>query len=37
MHADGELNDGDLAKIDEEAKAIAQDAWEGTKMQINAR
>ncbi|HVD60938.1 MAG TPA: pyruvate dehydrogenase (acetyl-transferring) E1 component subunit alpha [Gemmatimonadaceae bacterium] len=28
MHADGELSDGDLSKIDEEAKAIAQDAWD---------
>jgi pyruvate dehydrogenase E1 component alpha subunit len=28
MHGDGELNEGDLAKIDEEAKAIAQDAWD---------
>ena len=28
MHADGELNDGDLAKMDEEAKALAQDAWD---------
>jgi pyruvate dehydrogenase E1 component alpha subunit len=28
MHADGELSEGDLAKIDEEAKAIAQDAWD---------
>lgn len=28
MHAAGELPDGELAKIDEEAKAIAQDAWD---------
>jgi pyruvate dehydrogenase E1 component alpha subunit len=28
MHADGELSEGDLAKIDEDAKAIAQDAWD---------
>jgi pyruvate dehydrogenase E1 component alpha subunit len=28
MHADGDLSDGDLAKIDDEAKAIAQDAWD---------
>ena len=28
MHAEGELPDGELAKIDEEAKAIAQDAWD---------
>jgi pyruvate dehydrogenase E1 component alpha subunit len=28
MHAAGELPEGDLAKIDEEAKAIAQDAWD---------
>jgi pyruvate dehydrogenase E1 component alpha subunit len=28
MHADGELPEGELAKIDEEAKAIAQDAWD---------
>jgi pyruvate dehydrogenase E1 component alpha subunit len=28
MHADGELSEGDLSKIDEEAKAIAQDAWD---------
>jgi pyruvate dehydrogenase E1 component alpha subunit len=28
MHAEGELPDGDLAKMDEEAKAIAQDAWD---------
>jgi pyruvate dehydrogenase E1 component alpha subunit len=28
MHGDGELSDGDLSKIDEEAKAIAQDAWD---------
>ncbi|HEY4955004.1 MAG TPA: pyruvate dehydrogenase (acetyl-transferring) E1 component subunit alpha [Gemmatimonadaceae bacterium] len=28
MHAEGELPDGELAKIDEEAKAVAQDAWD---------
>jgi pyruvate dehydrogenase E1 component alpha subunit len=28
MHDTGELSDGDLSKIDEEAKAIAQDAWD---------
>ncbi|MEP6905086.1 MAG: pyruvate dehydrogenase (acetyl-transferring) E1 component subunit alpha [Gemmatimonadales bacterium] len=28
MHAEGELPDGELAKLDEEAKAIAQDAWD---------
>jgi pyruvate dehydrogenase E1 component alpha subunit len=28
MHAEGDLPDGELAKIDEEAKAIAQDAWD---------
>ena len=28
MHAEGELPDGELANIDEEAKAIAQDAWD---------
>jgi pyruvate dehydrogenase E1 component alpha subunit len=28
MHEAGDLSDGDLAKIDEEAKAIAQDAWD---------
>jgi pyruvate dehydrogenase E1 component alpha subunit len=28
MHDDGELDDGMLAKIDEEAKAVAQDAWD---------
>jgi len=28
MHAEGELPDGELARIDEEAKAIAQDAWD---------
>jgi pyruvate dehydrogenase E1 component alpha subunit len=28
MHADGELPDGELKKLDEEAKAIAQDAWD---------
>jgi pyruvate dehydrogenase E1 component alpha subunit len=28
MHGDGEIAEGDLAKIDEEAKAIAQDAWD---------
>ena len=28
MHAEGELPEGDLAKIDDEAKAIAQDAWD---------
>ena len=28
MHAAGELPEGDLAKIDEEAKVIAQDAWD---------
>ena len=28
MHAEGDLAEGELAKIDEEAKAIAQDAWD---------
>jgi len=28
MHAEGDLSDGDLAKLDEDAKAIAQDAWD---------
>jgi pyruvate dehydrogenase E1 component alpha subunit len=28
MHAEGQLPDGELAKIDEEAKAVAQDAWD---------
>ena len=28
MHSDGELAEGELAKFDEEAKAIAQDAWD---------
>jgi pyruvate dehydrogenase E1 component alpha subunit len=28
MHAEGDLPEGELAKIDEEAKAIAQDAWD---------
>ncbi|HUQ19112.1 MAG TPA: pyruvate dehydrogenase (acetyl-transferring) E1 component subunit alpha [Gemmatimonadaceae bacterium] len=28
MHGDGEVSDGDFAKLDEEAKAIAQDAWD---------
>jgi pyruvate dehydrogenase E1 component alpha subunit len=28
MHAEDDLPDGELAKIDEEAKAIAQDAWD---------
>jgi pyruvate dehydrogenase E1 component alpha subunit len=28
MAAAGELAEGDLAKLDEEAKAIAQDAWD---------
>ena len=28
MHGDGELSEGDLSRIDDEAKAIAQDAWD---------
>ena len=28
MHGDNELSDGDLSKLDDEAKAIAQDAWD---------
>jgi len=28
MHDEGHISDGDLAKIDDEAKAIAQDAWD---------
>jgi pyruvate dehydrogenase E1 component subunit alpha len=28
MHADNHLSEGDLSKLDDEAKAIAQDAWD---------
>jgi pyruvate dehydrogenase E1 component alpha subunit len=28
MNAEGDLAEGDFAKLDEEAKAIAQDAWD---------
>ena len=28
INAEGDLSEGDFAKIDEEAKAIAQDAWD---------